>query len=140
MDPLPTPRPLTPLPISDPDRAAPAERAWWRPLLALVYEQAWGLCVAYLAVGLFAEVARRLGAAWATTVQQFLDGLPFFAIRVTGLLEAYLRASAVGQLTPFWNRVTLSAITVGAILAQATLMAGLLSAGWLLTRGRRRRP
>lgn len=107
-------------------------------MLVLVYEQAWGLCVAYLTVGLVSEVARRLGARWASPVQEFLDGLPFYAIRAGGQLEPYLRASAIGDLSPFWNRLLLSGLTVGAILLQATLLAALLALGWTLALRRRR--
>jgi hypothetical protein len=132
-------RSAPPMPDLDPPPSlvAPA-RAAWRPVLELVYEQAWGLCVGYLALGLVAEVLRRLGVPGAATVQEFLDGLPYFALRVSGLLELYLRASAVGQLSPFWNRVLLSSITVGAILVQATLLGALLAVGWKLARPRRR--
>ncbi len=115
------------------------ERSPWRAVLTLVYEQAWGLCVAYLAVGLIAEVGRRAGASWASAALEFLDSLPFYAIRASGLLELYLRASAIGELPPFWNRVLLSGITVLAILVQATLLGAVLAAGWLLAL-RRRRP
>ena len=73
-------------------------------------------------------------------MQEFLDGLPFYAIRATGLLELYLRASAIGDLPPFWNRVLLSGITVAGILVQATLMGTLLAAGWTLLSRRHRRP
>ncbi|HEY3448031.1 MAG TPA: hypothetical protein VGK67_16865 [Myxococcales bacterium] len=117
----------------------PAEPSLWRPVLTMVYEQAWGLCVAYLAVGLIAEVGRRLGAAWASSALDFLDSLPFYAIRASGLLELYLRASAIGDLPPFWNRMLLSGITVLAILVQATLLGALLAAGWMLA-SRRRKP
>ncbi|MBI5542752.1 MAG: hypothetical protein HY901_02610 [Deltaproteobacteria bacterium] len=110
-----------------------------RSVLVMVYEQAWGLCIAYLGVGLLFEVLRRLGVPSAGSVQEFLDGLPFYAIRQSSLLELYLRASAIGQLSPFWNRVLLSSITVGAILLQATLMAGLVATVWSLERRRRRR-
>jgi hypothetical protein len=111
----------------------------WRSLLTLIYEQAWGLCIAYLTVGLGAEVLRRCDIDAALKVQEFLDGLPFFAIRQTGLLDGYLRASALGRLTPFWNRVLLASITVGAILVQATLIGALLAGAWSLAR-RRRKP
>jgi hypothetical protein len=103
----------------------------------MVYEQAWGLCVAYLAVGLLAELLRRAGVEMAGTVQEFLDGLPFFAIRESGQLEEYLRASAVGSLTPFWNRVLLSSIAVGAILLQATLVGAAIAAVYSFLRRRR---
>ena len=114
------------------------ERSSWSAVLRLVYGQAWGLCVAYLALGLLAEVLRRLGVPATADVQEFLDGLPYFALRLSGLLELYLRASAVGQLSPFWNRVLLSSITVAAILVQATLLGALLAVGWKLTGARRR--
>lgn len=130
-------RPLMDAPLPQP--LPSPHRPPWRAVLAMVYEQAWGLSVAYLAVGLLAEVARRLGAAWAGPVQEFLDGLPFYAIRASGLLDVYLRASALNQLTPFWNRILLSAITVLAILLQATLIGALIAGGWLFARSRRRR-
>jgi hypothetical protein len=108
-------------------------------LVALVYEQAWGLCVAYLAVGLIFEVLRRFGAPKAALVQEFLDGLPLFTIRQCGLLELYLRASALNQLTPFWNRVLLASITVGTIVLQATVLGLVLATAWGLLGKRRGR-
>jgi len=115
------------------DSAVPTEAPQpWRIVLAMVGHQGWGLCVAYLAVGLVVEVARRMDAAWAFSAQEFLDGLPFYALRATGTMDAYLRASAVGALTPLWNRLLLSGITLGAILLQAALLGGLLAASWAL--------
>jgi hypothetical protein len=99
----------------------------WRELFAIVYEQAWGLCVAYLGLGLLAELLRRRGLTMGARAQQFLDGIPFFAIRAVGQTEPYLSAVALGQLTPFWNRVLLTCITLSAIVLQATLV-GLLVA------------
>ena len=118
----------------------PSSRPSWRLVLRMVYEQAWGLCVAYLGIGLVFELLRRLGVGVAATVQEFLDGLPLFAIREAGLLEPYLRASAVGSLTPFWNRVLLSSITVGAILLQATLVGAAIATLYTVTRRRPRPP
>ncbi|MGC4117174.1 MAG: hypothetical protein QM765_21955 [Myxococcales bacterium] len=109
-------------------------------MLTMVYEQAWGLVVAYLVIGLVAELGRRAGAQWATAALEFLDSLPFYAIRASGLLELYLRASAIGDLPPFWNRVLISGITVTAILVQATLLGMLLAAGWLYAARRRKPP
>lgn len=134
--------------MADPTRDSPheggladlaSERSPWRAVLTMVYEQAWGLCVAYLFIGLVAEVARRAGAAWAGSALEFLDSLPFYAIRSSGLLELYLRASAIGDLPPFWNRLLLSGLTVLAILVQATLLGAVLAAGWLFAT-RRRKP
>ncbi len=99
----------------------------WRDLFAVVYQQAWGLCVAYLGLGLVAEVLRRQGLMVGARAQQFLDGIPYFAIRAVGQTEPYLSAVALGRLTPFWNRVLLACITLGTILLQATLV-GLLVA------------
>lgn len=98
-------------------------------LLKIVLDQAWGLCVAYLALGLGAEVLRRQGVSWGAKAQQFLDGIPFFAIRAVGQAEPYLSAVAVGRLTPFWNRVLLSSITLGAIVLQAFLVSMLVLGG-----------
>ena len=125
-------------PARDPTSLA-SEPSPWRAVLTMVYEQAWGLCVAYLAIGLIAEVARRLGAPWANAALEFLDSLPFYAIRASGLLELYLRASAIGDLPPFWNRMLLSGLTVLAILLQATLIGALLASGWMWA-ARRRKP
>lgn len=115
-------------PSPDPSRPS------MRDVMGMVFEQAWGLCIAYLGVGLVAETARRAGVRPAASVQEFLDGLPYFAIRLSGFLEEYLRASAIGRLTPFWNRVLLSSITVGAILLQAALLGGLLWGAWRVVR------
>jgi len=122
----------------DPILSPLPERPSWRPLVKLVFEQAWGLCVAYLCIGLLAEGLRRLGVERAGSVQEFLDGLPFFAIRESGLLDEYLRSASVGRLTPFWSRVMLSSITMGAILLQATLLGAILAIAWTVTSRRRR--
>ncbi len=97
-----------------------------RHLLKIVFDQAWGLCVAYLVLGLAAEVLRRQGVSVGAKAQQFLDGIPYFAIRVVGQSEPYLSAVALGRLTPFWNRVLLSSITLGAIVLQAAVVSALV--------------
>lgn len=132
---MPSLEPLSPPPGGPADAR---ERPRARAVFAVVFDQAWGLCVAYLAVGLLGEVGRRLGLRGAAAVQGFLDGLPFFVLRATGLLEAYLQASAIGRLTPFWNRIALSSLTVLAILVQASVLGLLLAGLWRLSRVGRR--
>lgn len=106
-------------------------------LFAVAYQQAWALCAAYLAVGFVAELARRGGSKLGISTQAFLDSLPIFAIHFSGFIEPYLRAVALGSLTPFWNRMLLSSITLVVILLQATLTA-LFLAGLMRLFGRRR--
>lgn len=108
-----------------------------RQLLRIVFDQAWGLCVAYLAVGLGAEVLRRRGVGVGMRAQQFLDGIPYFAIRAVGQAEQYLNAVALGRLSPFWNRVLLSSITLAVIVFQALLVSLLVMGASRLFEGRR---
>lgn len=89
--------------------------------MAVAYEQAWALSAAYLAAGLVAELLRRGEVKLGTSAQSFLDALPMFAIHKIGLLDLYLRAVVLGDLSPFWNRVLLSSVTLAIILLQATL-------------------
>jgi len=113
-----------------PEDEAPA----WRRLLSAVFQQAWGLCAAYLGIGLGSELLRRLGFSAGTSIQQFLDGLPIFTMEKLGLLDVYLGAVAIGSLTPFWNRMLLSGVTLVLIMCQALLVAGLMALGWLALR------
>lgn len=123
--------PATPLPGGP---SSSSERRSTLRSMNVIYTQAWGLCVAYLAMGLGAEIMRRLGIRAGAVVQEFLDGVPLYAIRMSGQIEGYLRASALGLLTPFWNRLLLASITVVVILAQATLIGAVVVAGTRIAR------
>ncbi len=109
----------------------------WRAMASVVLHQAWSLCVAYLGIGMLAEVSRRAGLSLGTSVLTFLDGMPIFALRLTGLLEWYLGAVAVGQLSPFSNRLLLSGLTVSAIFIQASLIGLAMMGLWRAVRRRR---
>jgi hypothetical protein len=111
-----------------------------RRLMSVVFQQAWGLCVAYLAIGLVAELARRGGLKLGASAQSFLDSLPLFVMHHAGLIESYLRAVVAGQLTPFWNRALLSSVTIGVILIQATLTGLILLGAMCLLHRRPRHP
>lgn len=106
--------------------------------MAVAYEQAWALCAAYLAIGLVAELLRRGGVKLGASAQSFLDSLPVFVIHTLGLLDPYLRAVVLGDLSPFWNRVLLGSVTVALILLQATVIGlGLTAVLRLFQKGAR---
>jgi hypothetical protein len=106
-----------------------------RVLFEAVYAQAFGLSVAYLLAGIAAEVLRRQEVKVSTSLAQFLDGLPLQILRHSGLLDAYLKAVVTNRLSPFWNRVLLAALALGAIHLLATLLCATLA---LVERLRRR--
>lgn len=93
-----------------------------RSLFSTVYSQAFGLCVAYLVVGLTAELLRRSGFALGLSTQRFLDGLPYVALKTVGLLDDFLLSVGQSDLGPFWSRLALVAIALAVIVAQATLV------------------
>jgi hypothetical protein len=105
--------------------------------MTMVYGQAWGLCVAYLVLGLVSELLRRGGLQIGSKAQAFLDSLPLTTMHYLGGIEIYLRALVSGVLNPFWNRMLLSSITLVVILVQATL-TGLLILLFARTRARAR--
>jgi hypothetical protein len=84
-------------------------------------------------MGLGAELLRRSGVRAAAALLNFLDGLPYFVLRESKLLDRYLTGVAVGELAPFWNRVLLASITIGCIFVQALVLGTIIAAGWRAT-------
>lgn len=102
-----------------------------RDLLLTVGHQSLWICIGYLLTGITSEILRRCGVQAGITLQNFLDGMAIAFMRVTGLIEFYVSATAVGDLPPFLNRCFLATLTMCLILIQTFILGAAFSALFL---------
>jgi hypothetical protein len=100
-------------------------------LLRTVCHQSLWICIGYLLTGITSEILRKCDVHAGITLQNFLDGMAIAFMRVTGLIDFYVNATAGGVLTPFLNRCFLAVLTMFLILVQTFILGSAFSALFL---------
>ena len=94
---------------------------------SLVISLTFWIVIFYTVLGIAAELMRSAGMPEGTSLESFLDSEAVALLSLTGTIDAYISAVVTGSLTPFWNRVLLSSLTVVIIILQSLVFGALFS-------------